>query len=61
MNKKKIAKIVYYVVCSAITLWLVLSFAEVMAHNIEPGSTYVYNRFNAFQMLVDACKARRGV
>lgn len=54
LNKKKIVEYIVYGICALFLLWIFVSFAEIVMHNLESG--YVYHKYNAINMFVDACK-----
>lgn len=50
MRLKK-REITTYIIAALIMVWLLVSYIEVITHNLEAG--YVYSPFNAFQLFVD--------
>lgn len=47
-----------YIISALLLVWLVVSFIEVISHNLETG--YVYSPFNAFQLFMNLFKEVRG-
>lgn len=53
MNCLKKAKVVlYYVVCVMLTLWIIVSFGEILNHNL---TDFEYGSWNLFKILSDLC------
>lgn len=47
-----------YIITALLLVWLLVSFIEVITHNLEPD--YVYNPLNAFRLFVELFKEVRG-
>ena len=43
---KKVFSTIFYIVAIALVLWFVLSYIEVVTHNLEVG--YIYSKWNYF-------------
>lgn len=47
-----------YIIAALIMVWLLVSFIEVITHNLE--ADYVYSPLNAFRLFVELFKEVRG-
>ena len=56
--KSKRLEVTTYIIAALITVWLLVSFIEVVSHNLEPD--YVYSPLNAFKLFVELFKEVRG-
>lgn len=56
--KAKRGEMATYIISALIMVWLLISFIEVVSHNLEPD--YVYSPLNAFQLFVNLFKEVRG-
>ena len=57
MRAKKL-EVISCIISALLLVWLLISFIEVISHNLEAG--YVYSPFNAFQLFVNLFKEVRG-
>lgn len=56
--KLKKSELTACIISALFLVWLLVSFIEVISHNLEAG--YVYSPFNAFQLFVELFKEVRG-
>lgn len=57
MRLKK-REITTYIIAALLTVWVLVSYVEVISHNLEAG--YVYSPLNAFRLFVELFKEVRG-
>lgn len=51
-------EITTYVITALLYVWLIVSFIEVVTHNLD--SNYTYNSLNAFKLFMELFKEVRG-
>ena len=56
--KAKRVEITTYIITALVLVWLLVSFIEVVSHNLE--TDYVYSPLNAFRLFVELFKEVRG-
>lgn len=56
--KAKRGELTACIISALIMVWLLISFIEVVSHNLEP--EYVYSPLNAFKLFVELFKEVRG-
>ncbi len=57
MRTKKL-EVISCIISALLLVWLLVSFIEVISHNLEVG--YVYSPLNAFRLFVELFKEVRG-